>query len=33
VPAIRSQVDGDHGLKTDLDAVGRAVETWLADVV
>jgi uncharacterized protein len=26
-------VPGDHGLKTDLDAVTAAVETWLVDVV
>ena len=27
------RVPGDHGLKTDLDAVGAAVGTWLADVL
>ncbi len=27
------QVQGDHGLKKDLDAVGDAVRTWLPDVV
>jgi predicted alpha/beta-hydrolase family hydrolase len=26
-------VPGDHGLRTDLDAVGAAVDAWLARVV
>jgi hypothetical protein len=28
-----AQVAGDHGLKTDLDAVGAAVRAWLADIL
>ena len=27
------QVPGDHGLKTDLEAVAAAVEAWLPGVV
>jgi len=28
-----AQVAGDHGLKTDLDAVAAAVREWLADIL
>jgi predicted alpha/beta-hydrolase family hydrolase len=33
VQRVVVEVAGDHGLKTDLLAVGAAARAWLADVV